>query len=169
MAELISSTGKSGGRHQSRLPVRVDLTALVDLAFLLITFFMLTTTLLKPKVMPLVMPVGPSAAVAQSSTMTICIGRNQALCYLGMADKPLISPKQVAFGDDLQQTILQTGKRVFAATGKSMMVVIKPSQHSIYKNLVNTLDELNITQTSRYAIAAISPKDIDMLKQKGIY
>jgi len=101
--------------------------------------------------------------------MTICIGRNQALCYLGMADKPLISPKQVAFGDDLQQTILQTGKRVFAATGKSMMVVIKPSQHSIYKNLVNTLDELNITQTSRYAIAAISPKDIDMLKQKGIY
>ena len=41
MAELNQSTGKSGGRSLKRMPVRADLTAMVDLAFLLITFFML--------------------------------------------------------------------------------------------------------------------------------
>lgn len=49
MAELLSSSGKSGGSHTNRLPIRVDLTALVDLAFLLITFFMLTTSLQKAR------------------------------------------------------------------------------------------------------------------------
>jgi len=170
MAELALSSGKSGGRNTGKLPVRVDLTALVDLAFLLITFFMLTTTLSKPKNLPLVMPdPGPLFAVGQSSTMTICLGKSQALCYLGMADKPLMAPKLVSFGINLQQAIQQMARQVFAKTGKSLMVVVKPSQHSVYKNLVNTLDELNITQTSRYAIAAIAPADIDMLKKRGVY
>ena len=56
MAELTLSPAKSGGRQLNKLPIRVDLTALVDLAFLLITFFMLTTTLSKSKSLPLVMP-----------------------------------------------------------------------------------------------------------------
>ena len=49
------------------------------------------------------------------------------------------------------------------------MVILKPSAHSIYDNLVNSLDELNITSVASYAIADISPKDIEMLKQKNAY
>src|ERR1700761_8621614 len=110
MAELVTSPGKSGGRSLSRLPVGVDLTALVDLAFLLITFFILTTTLQKNRVVPLVMPVPDGAQpVAASRTMTIVLEKgNQALCYLGLPDKPLIAPKLVAYGKDLRQTVLQT-------------------------------------------------------------
>ena len=173
MAELTTSPVKSGGSHHNRLPVRVDLTALVDLAFLLITFFMLTTTLSKPKAIPLTMPDkhGENVGfVAASSTMTICLGKsNQAMWYLGLADKPLIAPTLTNYGNDLNKVILSTAKRVQAATGHSLMVIIKPSAKSIYKNLVSTIDELNITQTSSYAIADIAPKDIDLLKQKGIY
>lgn len=113
---------------------------------------------------------GPEGFVPQSSTMTITLGKgNQALCYLGMTQKPLIAPKLVAYGNDLQQEIIQMAKQVTASTGKNMFVVIKPSNHSVYKNLVNTLDEMNITGVSSYAIAKISPQDIDLLKKKGVY
>lgn len=171
MAELLSSSGKSGGGHLNRLPVRVDLTALVDLAFLLITFFILTTTLQKNRVVPLVMPVGNHGeAVPQSRTMTIILGKgNQALYYLGLAEKPLIAPKLVAYGNDLQRTLIQTEKQVSTSTGQSMIVIIKPSDHSIYKNVVSTLDAMNITNVSSFAITKIDPQDVDLLKNKGVY
>jgi hypothetical protein len=50
-----------------------------------------------------------------------------------------------------------------------MIVLVKPSDRSIYNNLVNVLDELTITNVSTYAIVDIDPHDTDMLKQKGIY
>jgi len=172
MAELTLSPGKSGARHTNKLPVRVDLTALVDLAFLLITFFMLTTTLSKSKSLPLVMPdKGPvDMAVGASRTMTICLGKNnQAMWYLGTAENPIIAPKTIAYGADMNKAILATAKQVAASTGKSMIIIVKPSAHSVYNNLVATIDELNATRTSSYAIADIAPKDIDLLKQKSIY
>jgi len=172
MAELNLSSGKSGGRQTSKLPVRVDLTALVDLAFLLITFFMLTTTLARSRAMQLVMPdksVTGGLPVAASGTMTICLGKGQAMWYLGMADNPIIAPKVTAYGNDLNKTILEIRKQVKATSGRDMMVIVKPSVHSVYNNLVSTIDELNITQTDRYAIVDIAAKDIELLKQKGIY
>jgi len=170
MAELVSSPGKSGGSRLHRMPARVDLTAMVDLAFLLITFFILTTTLSKPKVLPLVTPPpGPSAPVAASSTMTICLGKNnQALCYVGQGEKPLTTPKLVNYDKELTDMIIQAGKQI-TAKGKTMFVIIKPSDHSVYKNLVATLDAMNINNVRSYAIAQMVPADITLLKQKGIY
>ena len=172
MAELAQSSGKSGGKRAvKRMPVRVDLTAMVDLAFLLITFFMLTTSLEKPRKMDVVMPAaGPPGGVSDKTTMTICLGtKNQAMYYLGMADKPLTTPKLTGYGLSIRTAIVEMSKQVFASTGKTMMVIIKPAEHSVYENLVDALDEMNITKVPSYAIAAISAKDIDLLKEKGIY
>ncbi len=171
MAELNLSPLKSGKRVSRKMPVRVDLTAMVDLAFLLITFFMLTTSLQKPRVMPIVMPTpGPAGPVSEKQTITFCLGKNDhVLWYMGMADKPLTTPKLVAYGNDMQKVILQSAKQVLASTGKSLIVLVKPTDHSVYNNLVETIDVLNNTQVPTYAIAAISPKDIDLLKQKGGY
>ncbi|MGN6180523.1 MAG: biopolymer transporter ExbD [Mucilaginibacter sp.] len=171
MAELALPAGKSGARQLGKLPVRVDLTAMVDLAFLLITFFILTTTLTKPKSLELTEPdPGPTNGWAASRTLSIDIGKaGQAVCYLGTAEAPIIAPKTVAFGKDMNKMLLETGKKVMAATGKSLIVIIKPSDHAIYRNLVSTLDELNLTQTSSYAIGPISKQDIDLLKEKKVY
>ena len=172
MAELALSSGKSGARQLGKLPIRVDLTALVDLAFLLITFFMLATTLTKQKNLPLTMPdKGPvDEPWAASQTLTICLGKaNQAVYYLGLVNKPIIAPTTVANGDDMEKMLLETGKRVYATTGKRMIVIVKPSDHSIYNGLVNTLDELNVTQTTSYAIGAITPQDVDVLRAKKVY
>lgn len=172
MAELNSNPGKSGGRRGSKkLSPRVDLTAMVDLAFLLITFFMLTTSLAKPKEMPIVMPSdGPPGGVSEKTTMTILLGKNNHIIwYLGMADKPLTKPKLAGYGKDINSAIVETGKQVFASTHKNMMVLIKPSVHSVYANLVETLDDMNINKVSSFAIATILPKDIELLKAQGVY
>ena len=50
-----------------------------------------------------------------------------------------------------------------------MAVILKPSPHSVYGNLVNAIDEMNITSVASYAVAEISHKDIDMLKQQNAY
>src|SRR5688500_3149924 len=107
MAELDTSGGgsKKGGKIRSKKQsTRVDLTAMVDLAFLLITFFMLTTTLAKPQAMDLAMPdkdeENPETQldVADNRTMTILLGNNNQLeWYMGLVDKPIGSPTTTHF------------------------------------------------------------------------
>nr|WP_067063958.1 biopolymer transporter ExbD [Mucilaginibacter sp. L294] len=172
MAELNSTPEKSGNKIRSkRTPLRVDLTAMVDLAFLLITFFIMTTTLTKPKTMDVAMPVGDSEPVPQSRTMTICLGKNnKAMYYLGTAENPLIAATLTNYsGSGLRKAILDTRRYVQQTTGKSMIVVIKPAETSIYENLVNALDEMTITDVQQYAIADIAPKDISLLKERQAY
>jgi len=171
MAELNYSSAGAGNHAMKRMPVRVDLTAMVDLAFLLITFFMLATTLSKPKQIPLTVPAnGPDGPVPESRSMTVCLGKNnQVLYYLGLSDKPLAGPQIVRQGETLRRALVETGRRVLATTGKDLIVVLKPDEHSLYSNLVDALDELDISNVKTYAIAKISAKDIDMLKQRGIY
>ncbi|MGZ3944180.1 MAG: ExbD/TolR family protein [Mucilaginibacter sp.] len=173
MAELVTSE-KNGKRSSlKKLPPRIDLTAMVDLAFLLITFFILTTSLIKPHIMEVAMPPKgmPPGGDGASRTMTICLGKNnQVLWYLGLPDKPLVQPTIVNYGKNgLRAAIINNERSVLKNTGKTLLVILKPSSHSIYNNLVNTLDELNITSVEAYAIADISPKDIEMLQQKNAY
>lgn len=173
MAELNASEKKSGRRSSlSKVPPRIDLTAMVDLAFLLITFFIMATSLAKPKAMAITMPVnGPPGADPATRTMTICLGNNnQALWYLGLPDNPIMAPKLVNYSKTgLRMAIINTGKTIFEKTGKPMIVILKPSAHSVYANFVSALDELNITDVQTYAVAKISSKDIDLLKQQKAY
>ncbi|MBL4678223.1 MAG: biopolymer transporter ExbD [Mucilaginibacter sp.] len=172
MAELNSTPKKSGNKVRTKKSaLRVDLTAMVDLAFLLITFFMLTTTLTKPKAMDVTMPVGDSSPVPQSRTMTICLGKdNKAMWYLGEPEHPTIAATITDYSKSgLRRAIAETRQKVFNATGKSMIVVIKPGETSVYENLVNTLDEMNINDIQQFAIANIDKTDIDMLKAKQAF
>lgn len=173
MAELNVSSGKKNGRRSSpKLSPRVDLTAMVDLAFLLITFFIMTTSLAKPHAMDVTMPVpGPSEPVPESRTMTICLGKNnRVLYYVGLAEKPLSAPKLVDYSKTgLREAIIYTGKNILKTTGKTMIVIVKPDVHSQYADLVAALDELHITNVPSYAIADISPEDVDLLKQQNAY
>lgn len=175
MAELNSSPEKTGGKiPRKKLNARVDLTAMVDLAFLLITFFMLTTSLQKPKMFGVVMPDdGPSKGEFPASrTLTIDLGKNdQILSFLGMPEKPLTEPQVTGDGNKgIGRAIIEMKNRVETTTGKPMLVIIKASDRSVYSNLVNVLDELNIAGGNpTYAISPIQPKDIDMLKQHNAY
>jgi biopolymer transport protein ExbD len=173
MAELNSTPSRASGKHsKKRVPLRVDLTAMVDLAFLLITFFMLTTTLSKRKIMQVAVPTKDATPMPdpETRTMSLCLGKNNRLVwYLGMPDKPLTVPQQIGYGADLKKAVKDLSDKIYKSSGKDIIVLVKPSDHSIYANLVETFDELNNQQVQTYSLASIQPKDVERLKQGGIY
>ncbi|WP_256010713.1 ExbD/TolR family protein [Desertivirga xinjiangensis] len=183
MAELDSSGGggkKKGGKVRSKKQnARVDMTPMVDLMFLLITFFMLTTTLAKPQAMDLAMPDKDEKnddkfEVADTRTMTVLLGdKNRLEWYMGSIEEPK-NPTVDNYGKNgIRKAILEKIKDVKAATGKGLIVLIKASDKSTYKNLVDILDEMKITNVGvnggTYAIVDITEPELDLLKRDGVY
>lgn len=166
MAEL---TTKSSGRGSARLTApRVDLTAMVDLAFLLITFFMLTTTLAKQNAMPLNLPVGnDGTTIADNRAMTILLDdHNKLIWYTGETAKPLAGPFVSSFDrNGIRKNILDQQKLVRQATGKNMIVIVKPGEKSQYADLVNILDELANANVRQHAVTDPSTDDLDVLRK----
>jgi biopolymer transport protein ExbD len=182
MAELDTSGGggKKGKKVRSKKQsTKVDLTAMVDLAFLLITFFMLTTTLSKPQSMSLGLPdkdekdpIDKQIKVDEKRTMTVMMGENNKLVYyMGLLDSPIAGPKDIAYGKDgIRKELIARKKSVLEYTGdkaKGIIVIIKPGKKSKYKNLVDILDEMAITGVETYAIVNdFLPKENELLENK---
>jgi len=177
MAELDTSGGgkhKGGKVRSKKASTRVDMTAMVDLAFLLITFFILSTTLNKPKAMDLAMPdkdeQHDQLPVPASRTMTILLGSDDKVdWYMGEPGKS--PPTTDNFGKGgLRKALLENYDKVKKESGgKEMIVLIKPSDKSNYANLVAALDELNITNIQEHAIVDITPAEIELLKRDKLY
>jgi len=187
MAEL--NTGDGGGGKDKKVRSKkqnskVDLTAMVDLAFLLITFFMLTTTLSKPQSMNLGLPdkddkdtKNKDIKVDENRTMTILLGDNDKLVrYVGLLATPVAggTPKDFAFGKEgIRAELLSRKASVLAystAKGKpknGMIVIIKPSKKANYRNLVDILDEMAIVDVPTYAIVNdFTPEEQKLLEGK---
>ncbi|HEX9152360.1 MAG TPA: biopolymer transporter ExbD [Flavobacterium sp.] len=183
MAELNTGDGggkKGGGKVRSKKSgSKVDLTAMVDLAFLLITFFMLTTTLSKPQSMPLGLPdkeddktKDKPIKVDENRTMTVLLGANNKMTYyMGLLATPIAGPKEISYGKEgIRKELLKRKKSVLEYTGKKdkgMIVIIKPSKKSNYRNLVDILDEMAIVDVPTYAIVNdFTPEEQKLLEGK---
>jgi biopolymer transport protein ExbD len=183
MAEL--NTGDGGGKKGSgkvrskKSGSKVDLTAMVDLAFLLITFFMLTTTLSKPQSMPLGLPdkeddkdKDKPIKVDENRTMTVLLGANDKMTYyMGLLATPIAGPKDISYGKEgIRKELLKRKKSVLEYTGnkdKGMIVIIKPGKKSNYRNLVDILDEMAIVDVPTYAIVNdFTPEEQKLLEGK---
>ncbi len=179
MAELNTGGGegkqRDGKVRSKKQNSTVDLTAMVDLAFLLITFFMLTTSLSKPQSMDLGLPdkneeVDKNLKVDERRTMTVLLGdNNKMMYYMGIMNTPM-APKAVTYGKQgIRAEILKRKEEVArytAAKGnpeQGMIVIIKPSKLSNYRNLVDILDEMAITDVPTYAITEITPQEEEVI------
>jgi biopolymer transport protein ExbD len=178
MAEIAENPQSGGGKKgRSKKPSpRVDLTPMVDLAFLLITFFMLTTSLSKPKAMEIALPdtenipVDPPP-VDDDVVMTVLLApKNVVLYYFGSPEKAAADPngiKSTTFDKEsgIRKVILDK-KKVVAALPNGLgidskknnktMVLIKAVDSSVYGNMVDVLDEMHIADIKFYAILPIS-------------
>src|SRR5690606_13329573 len=174
-----SGKGDRGGKVSAKKAGgKVDLTEMVDLALLLITFFMLTTTLNKTQAMDVVMPdknkidANDNKEIEDNSSITLLLGSDNKLSwYYRQLSNPIYPPTTVAYGKDgIRQVLLRMQKEVPArAGGKDLIVVIRPSEKSVQRNLVDILDEMKIVDVKRYMISKINNDEIELLKREGLF
>jgi len=150
--------GKKGGKVRSKKSsTRIDMTPMVDLAFLLLTFFILTTTLSKPQTMEITMPEKPKEGdkqpeVNEKKVLTLVLGANDKVYwYVGITEP---EAKKTDFSKDGIRKVLVEKKSEI----RDLIVLIKAMDEAKYKNMVDILDEMTISSIQRYAIVDITPR-----------
>lgn len=201
MAELDTGGGgkhKGGKKKGKKLSTRVDFTPMVDLGFLLITFFMLTTSMNKPKTMDISMPdkkTEDTQKIKESQAITLLVTNNDKVVYYFMKDGEPEPPLVTDFSKNgIRATLLKengirnpkldsvtiykeqfANRKIDEQTYKShiasiksykdaLIVVIKATDKSKYKNMIDILDEMLICNIGRYAIVDITQKELEILK-----
>jgi biopolymer transport protein ExbD len=169
MAELDTSGGGHkkgpGVKKGKKLSTRVDLTPMVDLGFLLITFFIFTTTVSQPTAMRIFLPKDVQKPEEQnkvklSAVLTIMLGRDNHVYYYEGDDPKMLKETNYK---DIRDVILDKKMRTDTA---DFVVVLKPSVECTYKNVVDILDEMTIDGCKRYALVDnVSPYEADVIKK----
>lgn len=204
MAEMqVEDKGKKGKKpKQKKHGTRVDLTPMVDLGFLLITFFMLTTSMLKPQTMEISVPSKDKVQeedqnkVKASQAITILLGKENKLFYYFGTEEEGVDPELTETdysSEGIRKMLIQknydvmkqveelkgdkANKKVseedytkklseYKASKTAPIILIKASDESNYKNLVDVLDEMQICNIGRYAIVDITPYDLGLIDKK---
>ncbi|MET0394626.1 MAG: biopolymer transporter ExbD [Chitinophagaceae bacterium] len=199
MASIDSGGGDSGHKKGAgvkkakKLSTRVDMTPMVDLGFLLITFFIFTATMSSPTTMDLNMPKETDkqeeqTEVKQSGALTIMLGKADNIYYYEgqlTAENASSIFKQTTF-KGIRDIIINKKKSVISSFSRpstkcaaeaqkkgrdpmkecqdeDFVVVIKPTQDATYKNTVDILDEMTINMVKRFAVVKISDTERDLV------
>ena len=170
MAEMDTSSGGGhkkgpGVKKGKKLSTRVDLTPMVDLGFLLITFFIFTTTMSQPTAMKLFLPKDTEKQdelnkVKESGALSIMLGRNDGVYYYEGQLLPDGSNFKPSNFKDIRDVIINKKK---STNPEDFVVVIKPGPEATYKNTVDILDEMTINDVKRYAMVDIFPTEVDLM------
>jgi len=175
MAEMDTSSGGGhkkgpGVKKGKKLSTRVDLTPMVDLGFLLVTFFVFTTTMSQSTAMNMNEPKdddpNEQMKVKNSGAMTILLGkRDQIYYYFGQLDAATLSEqfKSTSF-KDIRQIIVDKKK---ATPIDDLMYIIKSDSSSSFKNSIDILDEMSISAVppGHYAQVDITATEALMIRE----
>ncbi|WP_207495725.1 ExbD/TolR family protein [Aridibaculum aurantiacum] len=170
MAEMDTSGGGGhkkgpGVKKAKKLSTRVDLTPMVDLGFLLITFFIFTTTMSQPTAMRLFLPKDADKPEEQnkakeSGALTLMLGKNTGVFYYEGQLDPTGSNFKSSTMKQIRDVIIEKKRRTPA---DDLVIVIKPGPESTYKDVVDILDEMTINDIKRYALVEISPVEAQLV------
>ena len=181
MAEINSNAGhsrhKTGVRRSKKLSTKVDLTPMVDLGFLLITFFIFTTAMTSPKTMKLYLPAGgdPTPEGRSAVLTVIPVSGNKVFYYHGDLNTAfqnnLYGVTTFAISNGMGDIIRQ--KQIALAqnpkhTKKDLILIIKPSANANYQNIVAALDEVLINDLKHYAVVDLDPIENEWLAKLRI-
>lgn len=174
-----SGTGRqrAGVKRMTRHNLKIDMTPMVDLGFLLITFFVITAQLSEHRAMNIITPKdGANTPLAMSDALTILPSANNTVYYYqGMWQEALkngaVHQVNYAGENSLRKTILRIMAELDAdpkskEKRNGLMMVIKPDKSATYKNIVDILDEVTINQVKKYALVSITPEEAAWLEKR---
>ena len=142
-------------KAKRRLNVRIDMTPMVDVVMLLITFFMLTTVFNRPQTMEINMPQeGATVEVAESNLLTLRVATGDRL-YWNLGVEP---PQGLEFAQ-LRPLLTQR-----LAANPSLITLVKVDRESSYKSMVDVMDELNLANITRFSLAPFKDFDRELIQ-----
>lgn len=185
MAQLNTSNEKgqatirkrAGVRRMSKHSLKVDMTPMVDLGFLLITFFVITAELSKPTAMDLAMTKdGPPIDLPESAALTILIDKINTIYYYEGKWEEAVKNKNVQSislnGKNNLRTVINRMQNQLDNNSKvkegreDLMMLIKPGKEANYKTIIDILDETTINRIKKYAVLKQSTEEAGWLKTK---
>lgn len=142
---------KKKHKKMRRLGVRIDMTPMVDVAFLLLTFFMLTTSMKRPQTMEINLPPNKDVKVevAMSNLLTLRVAED-GLIYWNMGVDP---PAKVEF-NGLRALVTQKMQQ-----NPKLITLIKIDRKGRYHYMVDVMDELNLANMQRFSLAPMMDQD----------
>lgn len=169
MAEIQQQTSRrklAGVCKSKKHSTRVDLTPMVDLGFLLLTFFIFTTSMASPNALNITMPFdsNDSMEVGKSEVMHVLLAENHSMFYYSGNDLKAIQPTD----DKLVRDIIIRKKRILGndSSGKSKLVVlIKAAPGATYGDVINVINEMLINDVGRYMILDPSVFELDAISK----
>lgn len=173
-------------RKQKKLSLRIDMTPMVDLGFLLITFFIFTSSMNEPKAMNLLMPKdSPETPAAESGAFTILIDKGAGIYYyegqsrnnqtgvvkssLAGIRKELIRKKQEVIKNykpdkACEEKAVANQTAIDDCRQKNLTIWIKPTNDASYSAIVAMLDEMTINKIARYVLTEPDSMDLELLQ-----
>ncbi len=152
-----SSKGKGGGLHRPkrRVRVRIDMTPMVDVAFLLLIFFMVTTVFRKPQAMEVNLPPeGAKVQVPESNVMTVFVRADQRIYY--QQGTSVVAPTQKK---DLIELFRGSEK-----LNPELIILVKVDRTVPYGTMVDMMDALALAEMERFSLIALSAEDAKVVE-----
>ncbi|MBI3195839.1 MAG: biopolymer transporter ExbD [Ignavibacteriae bacterium] len=147
---------KKKKKKMRRLNIRIDMTPMVDVAFLLLTFFIMTTTMSRPQTMEINLPPGETQVeVAESNLLTLRVKEDGSIFWNIGVEKP----NKIEFAK-LRETLEQK-----AAQNPKLITLIKIDRKGKYVMMVDIMDELNLANITRFSLAPMEETDKKILEQ----
>ncbi len=159
-----SSKKRRGFKKQKRASTNIDMTPMVDLGFLLITFFIFTATLSQQTAMDLSLPEGGSnVETTESATVKIILSDKQAYIY---ENDNYAGIKPVLYKDMRKTIIAEKKKYNEFGLGKQFNIMIKPTSKADYKHTVDMLDEMIINEVKKYSLDDVDSVESALIANK---
>lgn len=156
-------SGASAGRHKKkrgkRVGIKMDMTPMVDVAFLLLTFFMLTAVFSQPLAMEINLPPPGSGDIemAESNVLQIRVDKDSKIFWGFGTDVPTTTT-MAEIGTVLKQNANRNDKTV---------TVLKVDRESDYATAIDLLDEMEVAGVTRFAISALTDQDRALVGEAG--
>ena len=178
MAQVqVQDKGDKGGKVRSKKNnPAVDMTPMVDLNFLLLMFFMFTSTFSKPNVMDLGLPAKPKddtqkpppTEIKLSNSISVLLGKDNKIFWhqqdnTSLTDQTL---NETTFDREGIRKVIEQAK-AGAADKTKFTVIIKPTDDAVYKNFVDILDEMAITKSEQYGVTDLKPWEKAIYERKA--
>lgn len=174
MAQLKEHSYTKGNKnHTMKAQPKIDMTPMVDLGFLLITFFIFTTSMSDPAVTKLFMPAdGAPTTLSKDIALTVLLSGNDSIYYYhgkwdGVVGKNGPGVTNYAVKTGIGKIIREKQKHLLAKRN-DLMLLIKPLETASYNNLVNMIDEITINDVKKYAIVDATTEEKNFIEGAGI-